>query len=73
MMLLEKIARAEIIVADQCRTKSQKDKELVEIMNQMELQYGIPSAQESEWGIAHPDIIAAYRYIRNLCLISTRE
>ena len=34
-MLLEKIARAEMIVADQCRTQCQKDKELVNIMNQM--------------------------------------
>lgn len=66
MMLLEKIARAELIVADQCRTQRQKDKELVDVMNQMELQYGIPCAQDSKWNIAHPDIIAAYRYIRNM-------
>lgn len=65
-MLLEKIARAEMVVADQCRTQRQKDKELVEIMNQMEQQYGIPSDQDSNWNIAHPDISAAYYYIRNM-------
>lgn len=66
-MLLEKIARAELIVADQYRTQRQKDKELADIINQMELQYGIPSNQDLNWNIAHPDILAAYRYIRNMC------
>lgn len=65
-MLLEKIVRAELIVADQCRTQHQKDKELIDIMNQMELQYGIPSPQDLKWNMAHPDIIAAYRYIGNM-------
>lgn len=66
MMLLEKIARAEMIFADQCRTQCQKDKELFDIMNQMEIQYRIPGTQDSKWNMAHPDIIAAYRYIRNM-------
>lgn len=65
-MLADKIARAEQIVADQRRTKHQKDMELAKIMSEMEGQYRIPAMQDPDWEAAHPDIIRTYRQISNM-------
>lgn len=65
-MLNEKIARAEQIVADQRRTKHQKDMELAKLMSEMEGQYQIPAMQNPEWEAAHPDVIKTYRQISDM-------
>lgn len=65
-MLADKIARAEQIVADQRRTKHQKNIELSRIMTDMERQYGIPGMQDPEWEAENPEIIRTYRQISDM-------